>query len=118
MVFESPESRAQSNRQSAVVPDIVDGEEYEEEVGEAPQLEHDFEFIEEVLGAHVNDIMEKPAVAMGVEKAMLKAKSKIPSELKETTLESVKTLEENFKKVIGFASKSRRPLLTLTRVRC
>ena len=40
-----------------------------------------------------------------VQKAIDKGKRKIPDELKETVIFQVENIEENYKKVIGFASK-------------
>ena len=68
-------------------------------------LDQDFEFIDEVLTGHMNDIQNKEAVLDIVKRAVEKGKRKIPEEMQDITLSEVKALEENFQKVIGFSSK-------------
>ena len=67
------------------------------------QLDQDFDFIDEVLATHMQDIQSKEAVIDQVKRAVEKGKRKISEEQLDATMGEVRTLEENFEKVIGFA---------------
>ena len=67
------------------------------------QSQEDFNFIDEELTKHMEEIQQNEAVLQKVQRAVEKGKKKIPQELQETTIDEVKNLEENFHKVIGYA---------------
>jgi hypothetical protein len=69
------------------------------------QLDQDFEFIDEVLAAFATDMQEKESVHTIVGQTIAQGKHKIPEAMLDTTMSEVKNLEDNFSKVIGFASK-------------
>ena len=75
------------------------------ELEHAGQLDQDFDFIDEVLTGHMQDIQTKEAVLSHVQRAIKQGKRKIDESLQDTTISEVKGLEENFQKVIGFACK-------------
>ena len=67
------------------------------------QSQEDFDFIDEELTKHMEEIQQNEAVLQKVQRAVEKGKRKIPQEMQETTIDEVKNLEESFHKVIGFA---------------
>ena len=67
------------------------------------QSQEDFDFIDEELTKHMEEIQQNEAVLLKVQRVVEKGKRKIPQEMQETTIDEVKNLEESFHKVIGFA---------------
>ena len=67
------------------------------------QSQEDFNFIDEELTKHMEEIQQNEAVLQKVQRAVEKGKKKIPQDMQETTIDEVRNLEESFHKVIGYA---------------